>query len=124
MRRPTYGRGLQSLARPFDVVVLGMGEDGHFASLFPGNRRAGPPRSMPAAAPACVAMRAPVEPSERISLNLAALLQTRRLFLFITGAAQTRAGDRLLRRLTRASRWPVSALLAQHAPVTEVYWAP
>jgi 6-phosphogluconolactonase len=115
-------RCLQSVARPFDVVTLGMGEDGHFASLFPGNDALAVALD-PLATPGCVAMRAPVEPTERISLNLAALLQTRRLFLLVTGA-------RKLRLVTDAAgsdaggRWPVSALLAQHAPAPEVYWAP
>jgi len=115
-------RNLRPLARPFDAVVLGMGEDGHFASLFPGEPELDAALD-PAAAPACVAMRAPVEPRERISLNLAALLQARRLFLLVTGAAK--------RELLVAAAhgdaqppYPVATLLAQRSPAPEVYWAP
>lgn len=112
---------LQSLALPFDAVVLGMGEDGHFASLFPGND--GLPGALdPHAAPACVAMRAPVDPRERLSLNLPALLQTRRLMLFATGKAKRELLD--VARTADARRLPVAALLAVRAPVPEVYWAP
>jgi 6-phosphogluconolactonase len=113
---------LASLPRPFDAVVLGMGDDGHFASLFPHD-----PGLAAAldhnAAPACVAMRAPVEPAERISLNLAALLQTRRLFLFITG---TQKRDLLLAAARRSADapLPVASLLSQRVPMPEVYWAP
>lgn len=119
---PAVWRSLQPVVRPFDVVALGMGEDGHFASLFPGNEALGSALD-PAQAPGCVAMRAPTQPHERISLNLAALLQTKRLFLFVTGAAK-------LRLVTDAAqpgagkRYPVSALLAQSVPAIEVYWAP
>jgi 6-phosphogluconolactonase len=99
-----------------------MGEDGHFASLFPGEP--GLPAALdPSSAPGCVAMHAPVEPTERISLNLAALLQARRLFLFVTGAAKR---ELLLAAARRepAAHWPVTALLAQRHPEPEVYWAP
>ena len=115
-------RNLQRLARPFDAVVLGMGEDGHCASLFAGNDALAAALDS-GAAPACVAMRAPAEPRERISLNLAALLQTRRLFLFMTGTAKRElllaAGQH-----ARRAQWPVAALLARRQPITEVYWAP
>lgn len=117
----TVWASLQDLPRPFDAVLLGMGEDGHFASLFSGNPGLDAALD-PLSVPACVAMQAPVEPRQRISLNLAALLQTRRLFLFITGTAKrelvmaaAQAGER--------PAWPVSAMLAQHQPVTEVYWS-
>ncbi len=75
------------------------------------------------ALPACVAMRAPVEPFERISLNLAALLQTRRLFLFITGAQKR---DLLLAAARRSAEapLPIASLLLQRIPMPEVYWAP
>jgi 6-phosphogluconolactonase len=115
-------RNLQPLARPFDAVVLGMGEDGHFASLFPGEPELAAALD-PAAAPGCVAMHAPVAPHERISLNLAALLQTRRLFLLVTGAAKR---ELLLAAAHRDPHqpYPITTLLAQRSPAPEVYWAP
>jgi 6-phosphogluconolactonase len=118
----TVWNSLQSLPMPFDAVVLGMGDDGHFASLFPHDPGLAAALDQ-AASPACVAMRAPVEPTERISLNLAALLQTRRLFLFITG---THKRDLLLAAARRAADapLPVAALLSQRVPLPEVYWAP
>lgn len=112
---------LRRLSRPFDAVVLGMGEDGHFASLFPGDPSLAVALD-PHAAPGCVMMQAPVAPRQRISLNLAALLQTRRLFVLVTGAAK-RALLLDAARSGADGRWPVSALLAQRQPVTEVYWA-
>jgi 6-phosphogluconolactonase len=99
-----------------------MGEDGHFASLFPHSPGLSAALD-PVAPPACVAMQAPTEPVSRISLNLAALLQTRRLFLFISGA---RKRDLLLAAARRAgdAPLPVASLLAQRVPMPEVYWAP
>jgi 6-phosphogluconolactonase len=119
---PGIWQSLSPLPRPFDAVVLGMGDDGHFASLFP----LSPGLSAaldPVAPPACVAMLAPTPPTSRISLNLAALLQTRRLFLFITGMHKR---DLLLAAARRAddAPLPVAALLAQRVPMPEVYWAP
>lgn len=111
---------LRVVPRPFDAVVLGMGEDGHFASLFAGNPALAAALD-PAAAPACVAMRAPVAPHERISMNLAALLQARRVFLFVTGEAKR---ELLLAASRRDGQWPVAALLSQRRPMVEVFWAP
>ncbi|MEO6081037.1 MAG: 6-phosphogluconolactonase [Steroidobacteraceae bacterium] len=114
-------KSLASLAQPFDAVVLGMGDDGHFASLFPDSPGLAAALN-PAAPPACVAMLAPTEPTSRISLNLAALLQARRLFLFITG---THKRDLLLAASRSAGTMlPVAALLVQRVPMPEVYWAP
>lgn len=120
---PAYvWQALSPLPRPFDAVVLGMGEDGHFASLFPGDP--GLPGALdPRATAGCVMMQAPVAPRRRISLNLAALLQTRRLFLLVSGAAK-RALLLEAGRADPGGRWPVSALLAQRQPVAEVYWTP
>jgi 6-phosphogluconolactonase len=115
-------QSLASMSWPLDAVVLGMGDDGHFASLFP--HSAGLSAALdPVAPPGCVAMEAPAEPSSRISLNMAALLQTRRLFLFITGVHKR---DLLLAAARRADDppVPVAALLSQRVPMPEVYWAP
>lgn len=114
-------RSLRALPGPFDAVVLGMGEDGHFASLFPASP--GIEEALdPGAPPACVAMRAPAAPAERISLNLAALADTRRLFLLITGAAK----QELLHRAGQGEGdgYPIAALIKLRQPALEVYWSP
>ncbi len=115
-------QSLQEMPWPLDAVVLGMGEDGHFASLFPDNPQLG--RALdPDGRPGCVAMLAPAAPASRISLNLAALRQTRRLFLLAGG----RAKHEVLAQPSRegsAGHWPVTALLALQHPEAEVYWGP
>ncbi len=115
-------RSLQQLPRPFDAVVLGMGDDGHFASLFPGNPGLADALD-PQARPGCVAMLAPAAPAQRISLNLAALRETHRLFLLCGGETKQAV---LLQAASEgdAGKWPVAALLALRQPEPEVYWAP
>ena len=70
-----------------DVVVLGIGPDGHVASLFPGASTldAGPEA-------VCLGVRdAPKPPPERITLSLAVLRAARRCVLLATGAGKSEA---------------------------------
>jgi 6-phosphogluconolactonase len=108
--------------RPFDAVVLGMGDDGHTASLFPGSPNL--PRALNQSAVAgCVGMWAPVPPQPRLSLNLSALLDSRRIVLLISGAGKWRTY--LAAGAPGAEQeMPVRAVLRQsHTPV-EVMWSP
>ncbi len=79
----------------FDLVLLGLGEDGHTASLFPG-RRAGVGDQDPAAV---AVFDAPKPPPERVSLSAARLGDTRRALFLVAGDSKReavrrwRAGD-------------------------------
>ena len=105
--------------RPFDAMILGMGDDGHTASLFPGSPNL--PRALNQAAVAgCVGMWAPVAPQPRLSLNLTALLDARRVVVLIAGeskwntfiAAQTEGPvhDMPIRALLRQTRTPIDVM--------------
>ena len=108
--------------RPFDATVLGMGDDGHTASLFPHSPHLHTALD-PDGAAACVGMVAPTHPQARISLNLAALLDSRRIYLLLLGDAKWRT-------FTAASGsgpiedMPVRAVLRQERTPVEVVWAP
>ena len=108
--------------RPFDFIVLGMGDDGHTASLFPKSPNL-PSALDTTAAAGCIGMWAPVAPQPRMSLNLSALLDARRIVLLLQGDAKwrtyvTAAGDGPVQDM------PVRAVLRQTSTPVEVMWAP
>jgi 6-phosphogluconolactonase len=69
----------------FDLVLLGVGADGHTASLFPGAAALGEFRRW------VVATTAPVEPHERLTLTVPALTHGRSIFVLATGSAKADA---------------------------------
>ncbi|HWT14890.1 MAG TPA: 6-phosphogluconolactonase [Patescibacteria group bacterium] len=108
----------------FDVCVLGMGTDGHFASLFPGAANLAQALDL-ANADAAVAIVPDPMPAAgahaRVSLTLARILNSRRLLLAITGNDKRRV---LERARDGGTRLPVAALLAAAHPAASIHWSP
>ncbi len=98
----TPGAALQRLTQTLteeftaglDVLLLGMGEDGHIASLFPGHP------ALDAAGLVALVDDSPKPPAERITLTLAYLSSARHAILLATGAGKRNA----LRRLRDGDR--------------------
>ena len=73
-----------------DIVVLGMGEDGHTASLFPGNAALEDTRS------AVAVYEAPKAPDERISISLDTLRNAGECIVIATGEGKREALTRIM----------------------------
>src|SRR5882762_6318453 len=113
---------LSALPRPFDVVVLGMGEDGHTASLFPGDPQLAAALDA-SAPPGCLEMHSPAAPQLRLSLNLAALLDARRIFIQILGAQKWQVYQRA-RAAGEEAELPIRAIFRHSTVPVDVYWCP
>jgi 6-phosphogluconolactonase len=104
---------------PVDLALLGMGEDGHTASLF-----AGAPGIQAALDPdnpaRYVGVMPPAAPHARISMSLSALLRCPDLLLSIAGQAKRRVFDAAC--ADPRSALPVARLLHQDRVTVRSYW--
>jgi len=108
-------------ALPLDVAVLGMGEDGHVASLFPDLARRDIGLQPGGRAPV-MAVRSNAAPEPRMSLTLSAIFTAPNLYLHIEGDAKRRVFDDALD--DPRNRLPIRAFLAQAPVPPRLYWCP
>lgn len=111
----------QALAElpPIDVLILGMGDDGHTASLFPNSPNLSEALDLQGER-RCLPMLAPSVPHQRLTLTRRLLASARSPILSVSGQAKldtlrtALAGDDL-------AEMPVRAFLN---PSLEIYWCP
>ena len=72
--------------RTFDLVILGLGEDGHTASLFPG-------QAVDNSADAVPVFDSPKPPADRITISQSRLNDTNEVMFLVTGAGKQWAVD-------------------------------
>ncbi len=132
----TANASLAEFQAPLDLVVLGMGTDGHFASLFPGAAELQEGFTTPASALAVTPNPLPAEaPFARISLSLQRILAARTIMLLITGDKKRQVLEQA-RRERDGTLLPIAELLLaierqanttnppHFLPVFEIHWSP
>ncbi|KQQ79064.1 6-phosphogluconolactonase [Aureimonas sp. Leaf324] len=116
-------RRLSALPRPFDAVILGMGNDGHTASFFPGADRLAQAID-PQAGHRVVAIQAPGADEPRITLALPFLLEARFLALHIEGDEKRETLSKALADGPVPDMPVRSVLRAPRDEPLQVFWAP
>jgi 6-phosphogluconolactonase len=122
-------RALGSLPLPLDVVVLGMGLDGHTASFFPAAR--GVDQALdPATARLCSAVEPTTAPHPRITLTLPVILAARRLYLHIVGPGKKKVLDQATAtgvpadtKVPGQRQLPIGTVLQQSPGAVQIYYA-
>ena len=113
---------IDALALPFDVVVLGMGTDGHTASFFPGGSTLQAVTD-PGCRQSVMSIEAPGAGEPRLTLTLPRIVEAGLIGLHIEGEAKKAVLAKALGAGPEAEM-PVRAVLHHAKTPVEIYWAP
>lgn len=117
-----YDRQLGKIRLPFDVLILGMGNDGHTASLFPSAEKLSQATDMDSNK-ACIGIAPLTAPHERMTLTLPTILHSRQIFLHITGQPKKEVFQQAQAE-GPSQEMPIRYILRQQTTPVSVYWAP
>lgn len=113
---------LDKVPMPFDVLILGMGEDGHTASLFPGadNLKLGLDMHSNRKVIGMTPLTAPLD---RITLTLPIILGSKNIYLHLIGESKIKVLEQA-EKGTDVNQMPIRAVLQQDKANVVGFWAP
>lgn len=115
-------KDVAALPAPLDIVILGMGNDGHTASFFPGGNHLSEALS-PQTPRGVITMEAEGAGETRLTLTFSSLQDARLLVLHIEGQAKKDTLEMALAAGEEADM-PVRAMFRRAATPVDIYWAP
>jgi 6-phosphogluconolactonase len=118
---PLFRNEFAASALEPDVVVLGMGEDGHTASFFPGGNKLADALNLKNTT-ALITMAAPGATEPRLTFTLAHLLKAKVLCLHIEGEGKKAVLEKAIAG-SDVHAMPIRAVLQADRPL-EIFWCP
>lgn len=112
-------KNLKILPMPLDTVLLGMGEDGHVASLFPGLDDT--KKALEDDSNLCGPIIRGDGDTPRMTMTLRCLLQSKRIYLLFFGEKKLNVFEKALEN--KSDQLPVSEILHQNKVPVSLYWA-
>jgi len=89
----------------FDLIILGLGEDGHTASIFPSNHL------LMEAEPVCAVASHPVTMQKRITLTGRVLNNAARIAFLVTGIRKAAVVEKILNKTSSSEYLPASGIV-------------
>ncbi|MGV6806733.1 MAG: 6-phosphogluconolactonase [bacterium] len=105
----------------FDIVILGMGGDGHTASLFPEAPQLSQAMDMTSSRQ-CIAVDPVTAPHQRMSLTLPRLLNSRKVIVHVVGVEKKSVLETAIAE-TGSIKLPIASITGQNRVPTTVYWS-